>query len=310
MAKDIFRSSSLTPQPRRSQGDTGGFGPGKASPEAGDAKAAGLPKSKVLNELDELEQAEADFLAQHQPKVEPEIAPSPVPASEPPPAVTPPAPVAKPSAAAAAPDGSKGFLAALAALGRSEKLSLAGGGVFVLLSGLVFLKYLHAYPEPVRDAEIPARFAAPVAGKLATFAAGEGYWRERTEEDRVQSTERILPVAQLRLDPAASGTGFVRVEFLDSERKIRGDIAVLTVEGGRFKDSGRGEKISADGAEVTVAGTVGFSSETLFRSYVIDTEPRWAIRLREGADYADGPWTVLGSALLADEQRNANTAAE
>lgn len=196
--------------------------------------------------------------------------------------------------------GAKGWLASLNSI---EKLSLAGCAAVVLIAGIVFLKYLHAYPWPEEQDAIPAAFEVPVKGQLVTLSAVETYWRNRQEGDNAQSQEKVIPIAKLTLNGDSSAKGFVRVEFLDSDRKIRGDIAVLTVEGGKFQDTSNGEKISADGLQAEVAGTVGFQSETLFGSYLIEDEPSWVLRLREGADYTEGPWSVLGSAEISNEKR-------
>lgn len=188
-------------------------------------------------------------------------------------------------------------------LSQIEKLSLAGCIGVVVIAGAVFLKYLHAYPAPSQSNQIASEFALPLQGQLATLSAVETFWRHRVDEDNAPTHEKVLPVAKLSLGSGSGSNGFVRVEFLDSERKIRGDIAVLTIEGGKFKDTGRGEKISADGLSAEVASTVGFPSETLFGSYLIEDEPRWVLRLREGSDYSDGPWTILGMAEMANDKR-------
>ncbi len=183
--------------------------------------------------------------------------------------------------------------------GKTELISLAGFAVISLVTTILFFKYLYRSPIAAPETEAPAAFAVPLKGTALTVAEVAMKWRPRTEADRVKPGEVVLPEATVTLG-SGSGNGFLRIEFVDSEGTVRGDIFTATIEGGRFKDTGRGEHVSADGSQLTMAGTEGFSAETVFAAYLGGMERRWTVRLREGADYSAGPWTTLGEARIPD----------
>jgi hypothetical protein len=186
--------------------------------------------------------------------------------------------------------------------GRNELVALSGFALLVVLSAIWFFRCLFAHPAELGIPEIPKQFPLPLQGQFITIAEAATGWRDRAESDRARAEEVVLPTVSVKLDPSRSKQGFLRVEFIDTDGKIRGDIATVEFAGGRFKDNGRGEKLSADGTEVTVTGTVGFNSRSLFTVYLAGEETRWSIRLREGPDYSNGPWSLLGQARVSDRK--------
>lgn len=186
--------------------------------------------------------------------------------------------------------------------GPAEWAALGGFGLVTLVAGALFLKFLYGHPAPIQGKGLPATFDLPLAGPGVRLSGAEAAWRERAEGDKAQADEVMVPTLTLTLDQGHASKGFVRVEFVDSDQKIRGDVLTLTVEGGRFQDSGRGEVIEEGGLKARLAGTIGFRSRALFTSYQAGEEPRWSVRLKEGPDYSDGPWTELGAALIPNTQ--------
>jgi hypothetical protein len=184
--------------------------------------------------------------------------------------------------------------------GPVEWAALAGCALLAAVGGFLFFKYLYAHPAPTQGAGLPSKFMLPLTGSAVRLAGADAGWRERTETDKAAAAEVILPSIVLVLDPGQASSGFVRVEFVDPNDRIRGDIQVVGLEGGRFKDGGRGEVIEDGGLKVRLTGTVGFRSEALYTSYIAGDEPRWSVRVKEGPDASDGPWTELGAALISN----------
>jgi hypothetical protein len=184
--------------------------------------------------------------------------------------------------------------------GPVEWAAMAGCALLAVVGGLLFFKFLYAHPAPTQGAGLPAKFNLPLAGSAVRLAGADAGWRERTETDKAAAAEVILPSVILVLDPGQASSGFVRVEFVDPDDRIRGDIQIVGLEGGRFKDGGRGEVVEDGGLKVRLAGTVGFRSEALYTSYIAGDEPRWSVRIKEGPDASDGPWTELGAALISN----------
>ena len=185
--------------------------------------------------------------------------------------------------------------------GSAERLALAGFAAVVLLAGGLFLKFLYAHPAPIHEDLISTAFPLPLAGEVVKLSGAELGWRDRVDSDKAQAEEVVVPTATLVLEEGAS-TGFLRVEFIDPEGKIRGDILTVGMESGRFKDGGRGEVIEEGGRRLRLVGTVGYRSQALFSSYLVGEEPRWSVRLKEGADYSKGPWSSLGAALIPSKK--------
>jgi len=200
------------------------------------------------------------------------------------------APVAGASARRAAPRG----------FGPVEWAALAGCALLAVAGGLLFFKFLYAHPAPTQGDGLPSKFSLPLAGPAVRLMGAEAGGRARTESDKAAAAEVILPSVVLALDPGHASSGFVRVEFVDPDDRIRGDIQIVGLEGGRFKDAGRGEVVEDGGLKVRLTGTVGFRSEALYTSYISGEEPRWSVRLKEGPDASDGPWTELGAALISN----------
>ncbi len=187
-------------------------------------------------------------------------------------------------------------------LGMSEWVALGGFALIVVVSGILFLKYLYAHAAPIQGTRELQVFSLPMAGPAVRLIGAEVAWRDRAEGDVARLTESVIPTIILRLDPNHTSTGFVRVEFVDSEDRIRGDVMIMALEGGRFKEGGRGDVIEEGGLKVQLTGTVGFRTQALFASYLSNEEPRWSVRVKEGPDYADGPWTDLGVASIPNKR--------
>jgi len=186
--------------------------------------------------------------------------------------------------------------------GPSEWLALAGCAVVAVAGALLFFKFLYAHPAPTRAEKLPLAFAVPLSGGLVTLSGAEVGWRDRVDGDKAQAEEAVVPTAVLELAGGAASSGFVRVEFVDADDKIRGDIMTVAVEGGRFVDGGRGEVVEEGGLRLRLAGTVGFRSQALFGSYLVGDEPRWSVRIKEGGDYSNGPWNPLGAAVIPNKK--------
>lgn len=187
-------------------------------------------------------------------------------------------------------------------LSRGEMISLGAILLLALIGGILFFRYLYADAGLMSGSQSAPELSLPVRGEIATLTQVEHHWRERQEGDPGSPDEVVRPEVVLTLDPQASGSGYLRVEFQDSRGRIRGDIVTVKVENGAFKPLERGERVAADGRSVAVVATEGFPSVTHFRAYLGNEEPRWQVRLEEGADYSRGPWKTLARFPL----RNAN----
>jgi len=183
-------------------------------------------------------------------------------------------------------------------MGRVELMALAGFALVALVAAGLFFKYLYDHSQASPTQEQVARFTLPLNGKVATITAATVGWRERTPQDRVRAEETVIPELKLSLDPSSAGTGFIKIEFLDSDQAVRGDVMTLALDNGKLKNSSRGEKISSDGTEATIVGTAGFQSTALFAAYIGGEGDRWQVRLQEGADYSKGPWTTLATVQI------------
>ncbi|MGI8605343.1 MAG: hypothetical protein ACR2OZ_20410 [Verrucomicrobiales bacterium] len=196
-----------------------------------------------------------------------------------------------------------GFREWLSRFGRNEWMALGGVLLVVLVGAALFFKFLYggvsgtAVEKPTRSLSVPLK------GKLVKINNVEHSWRERRPTDRGRNDFILLPEVTLTIDPAASSQGYLRVIFADSEGSTRGDVASVKFEGGRFKPSNRGEQVNPDGTQASLACTEGFHSTTLFRSYLANEDPRWTLRIEEGADYSKGPWTALGFVEIRNEKK-------
>ncbi|MFN0125868.1 MAG: hypothetical protein ACKV19_04185 [Verrucomicrobiales bacterium] len=209
---------------------------------------------------------------------------------------------AAPVAEAGAASSGKGVGRSAKGFGASEWAALAACGGLAVVGGLLFVKFMYTHPAPFRGADLPMRFNLPLAGPLVRLSGAEAAWRDRQEGDVGRIEEAFVPTLLLTLDPGQTSSGFVRVEFVDSEDRIRGDVMTVAIEGGRFRDDGRGEVVEEGGTRVRLTGTVGFRSEALFASYLSGEEPRWLVRVKAGPDSANGPWTDLGAARIPNRK--------
>jgi hypothetical protein len=188
-------------------------------------------------------------------------------------------------------------------LGPAERLSLVAFVVISLIGAVFFFKFLYR-GKPDSPQERPLHsLPGPIRGELVTLREVEYYWRDRTTEDRGRSGFAVLPEVLLKLDPATSKAGYVRVEFSDGDGRLRGDVVTVKFENGKFVDSRRGERLQADGVEVALACTEGFPSFTLFQAYLGNQDPRWTVRIEEGPDYSNGPWKTLGFVEIRNEKK-------
>jgi hypothetical protein len=188
-------------------------------------------------------------------------------------------------------------------IGKAERISLAVFAALALLGAILFFKFLYGGKSETTR-EMPARsLATPIQGELITLIEARHHWRDRHPDDPGRSDYGILPELILKAGPAPSKPGYVRVEFIDSEGELRGDVMTVKFENGKFVDSGRSERVSEDGTEVALACTEGFVSSTLFHAYLGNRDPRWALRIQEGADYSNGPWKTLGFVEIRNEKK-------
>lgn len=186
--------------------------------------------------------------------------------------------------------------------GPAELGALGGFAVFGLVACVLFFKYLYKEDRTPKGEKPALSLSTPVNGQIATLTRAESNWRQRKPSDRGRADFTQLPELRLAVDPAQSKDGYLRIEIADSRGELQGDVIMLRLEGGKFKDTGRGEALADGGASVSVAGTEGFASEPALRWYLGNSDPRWTVRIQEGADYSKGPWTTLGYARIANEK--------
>jgi hypothetical protein len=191
----------------------------------------------------------------------------------------------------------------IARFGRTEWISLGGFLLIAVVAAILFFNFIGGgVTGPGRD-RASRSLSLPLKGKIVKLTGVDHHWRDRQPGDHGRSDYLVLPEARLTLDPGSSNNGYVRVEFADPTGRIRGDVVTVKVEGGKFKGSGRGGQVSADGAQVAMVCTEGFESSTIFRAYLGNEEPRWTIRLEEGPDYSKGPWSTLGFVQIRNEKK-------
>jgi len=186
------------------------------------------------------------------------------------PAGLPPAPTTAPTAPAPADSPATGTIRP----SRSEKFAL-GGFAALLLAAATWMLLMLAHNVPTTDADdLSVRF--PVAGKCATLARVETFWRHPVttgnSPDRFRHGARLLPVARIALDPA-SGSGALRVFFRDENGETIGDPTTLTFLNGRFPDS--------DSALIDVVATDGFRDEATYAAYRAGHSATWMLVLLE-----------------------------
>lgn len=244
-------------------------------------ESPGVSAADALEESELMERGEAAALERDEPST---VAGSPAPAESGP-----------------APTGGRAD-APKRGFGTLEWAALGGFALVALIAGILFFKFLYAHPAPTEGPGLPDQFELPLAGASVKLSEAVAGWRERVEGDKSQAEEVIVPTTDLELDPAQASSGFVRVEFVDSDDKIRGDIMIVAIEGGRFKDGGRGEVVEDGGRRLRLVGTIGFRSHALFGTYLAGEAPRWSVRIKEGVDYSKGPWNQLGAARIPNKK--------
>jgi hypothetical protein len=188
----------------------------------------------------------------------------------------------------------------LAKMGPAEWGSLAALSLILIIGWWGMLHFLN---RENRSAKVDTRlrtFSLPITGKLATVRDMQHGWRLRQPGDRAKSHFQMLPYTTVTLDPATKGSGYVRVWFCDGKGATRGDIITLKFTNGAFVDGGRGEKVLSP-QSITVSGTEGYDSLTQHAAYAAGQDSRWWIKLEEGVDYSDGPWSVLGTSDLSNK---------
>jgi hypothetical protein len=157
---------------------------------------------------------------------------------------------------------------------RAEKFAL-GGFAALLLAAATWMLLMLAHHVPTTDAAARAiRF--PFAGKLATVAIVETFWRAPvttgSSPDRFRQGARLLPVARITLDPA-SASGALRIFFRNEAGEIVGDPTTLTFLNGCFATTGT--------AVVDVTATDGFRDEAMYAVYRARQSAPWMLVLLE-----------------------------
>jgi len=170
--------------------------------------------------------------------------------------------------------------------GRRLKISkreLLGLGIFALVLLMVGVWGVISFSgliQSKKDREVP-KF--PVAGKYATLAKQETFWREPIldgpDRDRVQHGVAIIPGIDLTLSDKSSA-GALRVIFRDDKGRPVGDSVTRAFKAGRF------DATSAPLA--TFISTAGFEQMGTFNGYVAGTSEPWSVRIMEGPS-ADAP---------------------
>ncbi len=150
----------------------------------------------------------------------------------------------------------------------------------------------------------------PMEGNLLTIVEADSGWRNRTEADRVSSEkdvftkESVYPqkLPEVKLKAAGTKTAYLRILFLNPERKIAGDPRVVKLVSGRVESAPSGVKLEGDAFTVTASS--GLLHEERLRDYLASRETRWSIEVSESSDYqAKGDeWKTLGHFAVADKE--------
>lgn len=160
----------------------------------------------------------------------------------------------------------------------------------ILAGGIYFLLASPSGTGSRAAGGAPDRGPSPSRGELVRLAEIESYWRDRSDTDRVDATQNILPEVRVKVDPSdPSGEIFLKIHFLDPDRSIAGDVRSIRIAGGKLVPTSRGEEI-IDATSFKVAASRGFPDRTAFLTYRFGEDPRWAVEIFEGRDYATGPW--------------------
>jgi hypothetical protein len=116
----------------------------------------------------------------------------------------------------------------------------------------------------------------PIKGEKITIETVETWWREPVREGDdpdvgVVIDAKLIPCAKIKL--VASGSASLQVSFRDGEDKLIGDTMNLTVEDGKFGQSGSDE--------IDVHATSGFRNPARFNAYVNADIAAWSVVIVE-----------------------------
>jgi len=117
----------------------------------------------------------------------------------------------------------------------------------------------------------------PIKGEKITIENIETWWREPvrdgdTPDVGVVIDAKLIPCAKIKL--VASGSTTLQVSFRDGEDKLIGDTTNLTVEDGKFEQSGSNE--------IDVHATSGFRNPARMNAYVNTDIAAWSVVIVEG----------------------------
>lgn len=135
----------------------------------------------------------------------------------------------------------------------------------------------------------------PVEGEYASIEHIDSWWQAPSGKASLNS--KLVPAAEIQLDPSSSKSGALRVVFysmeknIDGSAKSAGDSITLTFEDGKFSNGS---------SSIKVVGTDGLAEMGDFYSYRNQDEKRWTIEIREAArpNSAANDYKVLAQAPI------------
>ncbi|MDB6079838.1 MAG: hypothetical protein JWO82_3585 [Akkermansiaceae bacterium] len=156
---------------------------------------------------------------------------------------------------------------------------LIGLGIFafvLLLAGIWAVTSFYGLINIKKDPRTPPHL--PVNGKYASVTKQTTFWRtpvtQGAERDRPQRDVILLPVLELTLGSANSGSGALRVIFRDETGRSLGDAVTRAFSGGKFE--------GANSEVASFPSTAGFEQMGTFNSYVSGPGDPWSARVLEG----------------------------
>lgn len=291
----------LSPQPRRSASSV----PAAPAPDGGPAperletrerpaprvdplerKHALPPAADEMGDLDEDTASIAEPALQVIPEDEPAAPPATTLLSLDPPADPSSVPAAaEPETAAPRPNQRRSEPAAKAQaaairsvprLNRREVLGIAAFAFSLLLIAIWVLSRVFSAFE--FESEFVKGPNFPVTGQQLTLATAETYWREPVRGGEARDFARrdvtMIPVLEITLDPAKSGSGALLVIFRNSEGEPVGDSIRRSFSGGRFDAS--------NDPTIAFPSTDGFIAAADFNAYRSGKGKIWKADIFEG----------------------------
>lgn len=117
----------------------------------------------------------------------------------------------------------------------------------------------------------------PVEGEHASITKIDSWWQAPSSSAATLSS-KLVPAAEIHLDPSSTKSGSLRVVFysmeknVDGSAKSAGDSITLTFENGKFTNGS---------SAIKVVGTDGMAEMGDFYAYRNQDEKRWTIEVRE-----------------------------